>query len=346
MNLVDITRKAAEEINKRSKKEGNEEGKVVILSSPAALANIDCWLPTGILSIDRALGIGLPAGRMVELYGDYATGKTLLAMHLIKSAQEREYPCAVFDTEHAFSPTFAKQIGVDIDAVLYSSPNTVEEVFEGIERMIEVTSELYPDKPLLVIWDSVAQTSTQKELENSVGAAEMGLRARLIGQGCRKITGLISKKKVFLLFVNQIRESLDSFGPSYFKPGGKQISFFSTISIQIKSSKDILDEMEKRKIGRYGEIYITKSRVFPPFKKASFESYFDRGIDPLSGFVDWLTDEEGVVTKSGGWCYYKRKDGKEYKFRAKDVKKFILDNPEILREHESWILEKIKKGER
>jgi len=346
-DLVKRSIRAVEEINRReksSKERGKSEDKnVFILSSPDALARVSDWLPTGILSIDRALGRGLPSGRLTEVFGDHSTGKTLLAMHLIKSAQARGCPCAVFDTEHAFDPVYARKLGVDVDAVIYSSPNTIEEVFESMERTIEVVAELFPEKSLLLIWDSVAQTSTRMEMESGYGSTEMGLRARLIGQGCRKITGLISKKKVFLLFVNQIRESLAMYGPSYVKPGGKAVGFYASLSVQINAGKDILDKEGRKKIGKYGDVYVTKSRVFPPFKRAFFESYFERGIDPLGGFVDWLCLEEGTVTKAGGWCYY-NKNEKDYKFRAADVKKFILDNPEVLYEHEKWILDKLQEA--
>jgi len=305
----DILENFLNELNKKK-----EEPLAFTLSSPDIAANVKKWLSTGVLAIDRAIGQGIPSGRMTEIYGDFASGKTLLAMQLVREAQKAGYLSVVVDTEASFSVDMAKNIDVELDKVIYLSPESIEEVFDSIEKILDVQSQNALNVPVLVVWDSVAATPCVHEIENPVGTPEMGLRARLISQGLRKIVSRVAKQDVFLFFVNQIRESMDAFGEKFFTPGGKAVKFHASVRLFIKAG-EVIKEGDKV-IGKRGKIKVTKNKVYPPFKEVEFEMYFDKGIPKHSGLAKFLANEGVITQKGGGWYEYK-----DISFRAEEIGK-------------------------
>ncbi len=295
------------------------------LTCDSVAAAVKLWLSTGVWAIDRIIGEGIPAGRLTEIYGDFSSGKTLLAMQLVRESQKKGYISIVLDTEASFSLDLARKIGLDLDKVVYLAPQTIEEVFEDIEKIIEMKKEKYAEIPMLIVWDSVAATPCQYEIDNPVGTPEMGLRARIISQGLRKIITQISKEHIFLFFVNQIRESMEAFGDKHFTPGGKAIKFHASVRLFIKSGKDIV-EGNDRVIGKFGSIKVTKNKIYPPFRSVDFEIYFDKGIPQYSGVLDVLVEEGKINKKDGGWYEYKGVN-----FRADQIEEIIKKAPDLLK---------------
>ncbi len=276
------------------------------------------FLSTGILSIDWAFGGGVPIGRLTEVFGDFSSGKTLLAMHTLVETQKQEGLAVFADTEFALSIAMAKNIGLDLraDRFIYSKPGSLEEVFNFLDVVVDAAKRENPDRLTTIVWDSVASASPEAELKNPTGTPEMGLRARLINQGLRRLIGKISETNITFLFTNQLMQRIGVlYGPKWTTAGGEAPRIYSSVRVKLAKKAKMMDG--KKVIGRFGELEVIKNKIAPPFRKINFAVDFKKGILPLSGYLDCLV-LRGVITERGSWYYF----GKE-KFQKKDFPNFL-----------------------
>ena len=290
-------------------------------------------ISTGSIGLDVALGIGgLPRGRVVEIYGPESSGKTTLATHVIAEAQKKGGMCAFIDAEHAFDSAYAKKLGVDVDNLLISQPDYGEQALEIADRLI-LSGALD-----VVVIDSVAALVPKSELEGEMGDSKMGLHARLMSQALRKLTGTISKTNTICIFINQMREKIGvMFGNPETTTGGNALKFYASVRLDIRRQTQIKDGDEA--IGNHVKVKVVKNKVAPPFRAAEFDIIFGEGISKNGEIIDMGT-ELGVVQKSGSWYSYnndKMGQGRDA------VKQLLVDNPELAKEIETKIREKIKE---
>lgn len=293
----------------------------------AAKMNVQV-VPTGSLSLDLALGAGgVPKGRIIEVYGPESSGKTTLAYHVIAEAQKRGGIAAFIDAEHALDPEYAKNIGVDIDKLLISQPDTGEQALEIAETLVRSNSI-----DVLVV-DSVAALVPRAEIEGDMGDSHMGLQARLMSQALRKLTGIISKSNTVVIFINQIRMKIGvMFGNPEVTTGGNALKFFSSVRMDIRRTEQIKDGDEV--IGNKVKVKIVKNKVAPPFKSAEFDIMYNEGISKSGEIVD-LGVKYGIVGKSGAWYEYNEQkigQGREA------AKQYMKDNPKVAAEIEKKVL--------
>ena len=265
-------------------------------------------LPTGIFLLDKALGVGgLPRGRVVEVFGPESSGKTTLTLTVIAQTQKNKGIAAFVDAEHAFDPTYAKTIGVNLEELLVSQPDTGEQALEIVETLVRSNAVD------LIVVDSVAALAPRAEIEGEMGEAQIGLQARLMSQALRKLTAAISKSKTCVIFINQIREKIGvMFGSPEVTPGGRALKFYSSVRIDLRKIATITDSSGKV-IGARIKAKIVKNKVAPPFKEAVFEIRYDEGISYETSLIDAAL-ETGIIKKSGSWFSYKDKNlaqGKE-----------------------------------
>jgi len=320
-------------------------GSVTTLGAGVANCDVTVWAPTGSLLLDLAIGHGLPAGRLTEVYGDTSTGKSTLVAHVIGEHQKSGGVAVLFDTESGFLPDQARRIGVDVDKLIYAAPSTLQEVFEMIELSIQRVKVSKDTRPLLIVWDSVAATPTKEELEGEFGKQHMGLHARLISQAMRKITTMISKENVILLFVNQIRTSIGvTFGDPTTTLGGMAIPFHSSVRMQLKRSGYLKDTAGET-YGILVKCRITKNKVSPPFREAEIHLEFDKGIVDAATWINWLVAKQ-LIGRAGAWYTFKdpatgadiklqynsylKKIQEDEAFKE-SLKKIILDNYYVVR---------------
>lgn len=290
-------------------------------------------ISTGSIGLDVALGIGgLPRGRVVEIYGPESSGKTTLATHVIAEAQKKGGMCAFIDAEHAFDSAYAKKLGVDVDNLLISQPDYGEQALEIADRLI-LSGALD-----VVVIDSVAALVPKSELEGEMGDSKMGLHARLMSQALRKLTGTISKTNTICIFINQMREKIGvMFGNPETTTGGNALKFYASVRLDIRRLAQVKDGDEA--IGNHVKVKVVKNKVAPPFRAAEFDIIFGEGISKNGEIIDMGT-ELGVVQKSGSWYSYnndKLGQGRDA------VKQLLVDNPELAKEIETKIREKIKE---
>src|SRR5690349_16096959 len=288
---------------------------------------------TGSIGLDIALGIGgLPKGRVVEIYGPESSGKTTIATHVIAEAQKKGGMCAIIDAEHAFDSSYAQKLGVDIDNLLISQPDYGEQGLEIADRLI-LSGALD-----VVVIDSVAALVPKSELEGEMGDSKMGLHARLMSQALRKLTGTISKTNTICIFINQMREKIGvMFGNPETTTGGNALKFYASIRLDIRRQTQIKDGEEA--VGNHVKVKVVKNKVAPPFRAAEFDIIFGEGISKTGEIIDMGT-ELGIVQKSGSWYSYnndKLGQGRDA------VKQLLVDNPELAKEIETKIREKIKE---
>lgn len=294
---------------------GMQEAKldVSLLSSETSPCVVTEWLSSGCIALDRILGGGFPVGRITEVYGDTSTGKSLIAAQVAALAQEDGHIVMMADSESAVSLPIMEAVGVDIDNLIYSNPDTVEQVFEQFEQAIELKAEKYPKALLVLIWDSVAATSVQFEMERDYGKSFMGKHAGVISQAMRKITRQISGNRICAIFLNQVRENIGVlFGDNETTFGGKAIPFHSSVRLRLKLGKKIVLKSKKRVIGIETTGLVVKNKVAEPFHEARLPIYFGHGIDDALASLYWLQDND--LVNKGNWMKIEL-GGKEIKFQ-------------------------------
>ncbi|MGI9666488.1 MAG: recombinase RecA [Acidimicrobiia bacterium] len=285
-------------------------------------------IPTGALSLDLALGIGgLPRGRIVEIYGPESSGKTSLALHVVAEAQRNGGTAAFIDAEHALDPIYAKAIGVDIDELLISQPDTGEQALEIADMLIR-SGALD-----VVVIDSVAALVPRAELEGDMGDTHVGLQARLMSQALRKLAGTINRSDTTAVFINQIREKIGvMFGSPETTPGGRALKFYSSVRIDIRRIEAI--KVGTENIGNRVRTKIVKNKVAPPFRLAEFDIMFGEGISREGSLLD-VAVEQGIVRKAGAWFTYEDEQLGQGREKAKD---FLRQNPELAMQLQDQVL--------
>ena len=277
---------------------------------------------TGALPLDLALGIGgLPRGRVTEIYGPESSGKSTLAMHVVAEAQRNGGTCAYIDAEHAMDPVYAKAIGVDIDQLLISQPDTGEQALEICDMLVRSGAID------VVVIDSVAALTPRAEIEGDMGDSHVGLQARLMSQALRKLTGNLNKTKTIAIFINQLREKIGvMFGSPETTPGGRALKFYSSVRLDIRRIESLKDGAEV--VGNRTRVKVVKNKVSPPFRQAEFDIMYGKGISREGALLDMSVDL-GVVTKSGAWFTY---EGEQLGQGRENSKSFLTENPEVMME--------------
>ncbi len=293
-------------------------------------------ISSGSISLDLALGIGgFPRGRVIEIYGPEASGKTTLAIHVIAEAQKSGGIAAIVDAEHAFDRFYAEKLGVDIENLLISQPDNGEQALEIVDHLIRSGAID------VIVIDSVAALTPKSEIEGEMGDSKMGLQARLMSQALRKLTANISKTNTCCIFINQLREKIGvMFGNPETTTGGNALKFYSSVRVDIRRIGQLKEGEEV--IGNRTRVKIVKNKLAPPFKKAEFDIMYGEGISQIGEIIDMGVDHE-VIKKSGSWFSYgdtKLGQGRE------GVKQILADNPELTEELKAQILEAVKAAER
>ena len=284
---------------------------------------------SGSLTLDIALGVGgYPKGRIIEIYGPESSGKTTFALHAIAEIQKAGGRAAFIDAEHALDPVYAKNLGVNINELLLSQPDTGEQALEICEALVR--SEAIS----IVVIDSVAALVPQAEIEGEMGDSHVGLQARLMSQALRKLSGTISKTNTIAIFINQLREKVGVlFGNPETTPGGRALKFYSTIRLDVRRGEQIKNG--DNVIGNKTNVKIVKNKVAPPFKTASVEIMYGQGVSREAEILD-LASEIGIVDKSGAWYSY---NGEKIGQGKENAKQFLRDNPTIKEEIENKVRE-------
>ena len=290
---------------------------------------------TGSLAIDMALGIGgLPRGRVVEIYGPEASGKSTLAMHVVAEAQRTGGICAYVDAEHAMDPDYAQNIGVDVDELLISQPDTGEQALEITDMLIRSGAVD------VVVIDSVAALTPRAEIEGEMGDTHVGLQARLMSQALRKLTANLNKTKTIVIFINQLREKIGvMFGSPETTPGGRALKFYSSVRMDIRRIEAIKSDGEIT--GGRTRVKVVKNKVAPPFRQAEFDIMYGKGISREGSLVD-VGVEQGIVKKSGAWYTY---EGEQLGQGRENAKQFLTDHPEVMVEIDGRIRSQLGIGE-
>ena len=291
-------------------------------------------IPTGALSLDMALGIGgLPRGRIIEIYGPESSGKTTLALHVVAEAQKEGGEAAFIDAEHALDPVYAKKLGVDIDNLIVSQPDTGEQA-------LEITESLVRSGALdVIVVDSVAALVPKAEIDGDMGDSHMGLQARLMSQALRKLAGAINKSKTVLIFINQLREKIGvMFGNPETTTGGRALKFYASVRLDIRKSENIKQDGEIK--GSRTRVKVVKNKVAPPFREAEFDIVYGEGISRAGNILDMAVNMD-IIEKSGSWFSY---NGERIGQGRENVKKYLKQNPEILDEVESKVRANAEKA--
>ena len=295
--------------------------------------HVEC-ISTGSLSLDIALGGGIPKGRVIEIYGPESSGKTTLSLHAIAEVQRAGGTAAFIDAEHALDPSYAKRIGVDVENLLLSQPDNGEQALEITETLVRSNAVD------LIVVDSVAALVPRAEIEGEMGDSHMGLQARLMSQALRKLTGVISRSKATVIFINQIRMKIGvMFGNPETTPGGNALKFYSSVRMDIRRIAQIKQGEEI--IGNRTRVKVVKNKVAPPFRQAEFDIMYNQGISKSGDILDLAVDD-GVVDKAGAWFNYK--DQKIAQGREA-AKKFLEDNPQVMNEIAKQVTEAATKEE-
>ena len=291
-------------------------------------------IPTGALSLDMALGIGgVPRGRIIEVFGPESSGKTTLALHIIAEAQKQGGEAAFIDAEHALDPVYSKKLGVDIDNLIVSQPDTGEQA-------LEITESLVRSGALdVIVVDSVAALVPKAEIDGDMGDSHMGLQARLMSQALRKLAGAINKSKTVLIFINQLREKIGvMFGNPETTTGGRALKFYASVRLDIRRIENIKQDGEVK--GSRTRVKIVKNKVAPPFREAEFDIVYGEGISKAGNILDMAVNLD-IIEKSGSWFSY---NGDRIGQGRENVKKYLKENPEILADVEKKVRENCAKA--
>ncbi|MGH1406131.1 MAG: recombinase RecA [Rhodomicrobiaceae bacterium] len=317
------------------------KGSIMKLGTDSFQVDVDA-VPTGSLGLDIALGIGgLPRGRIIEIYGPESSGKTTLALHVVAEAQKKGGVCAFVDAEHAVDPVYARKLGVKIDDLLISQPDTGEQALEITDTLVRSGAV-----DVLVV-DSVAALTPRAELEGEMGDSLPGLQARLMSQALRKLTGSISKSKTMVIFINQIRHKIGvMFGSPETTTGGNALKFYASVRLDIRRIGQIKAQDEV--VGNQTRVKVVKNKVAPPFRQVEFDIMYGQGFSKTGELVD-LGVKAGIVDKAGAWYAY---EGEKIGQGRENAKKFLAENPETyekidkaIRANAGLIAEQILEGE-
>lgn len=291
-------------------------------------------IPTGALSLDIALGVGgLPRGRIIEIYGPESSGKTTVALHAVAEAQKAGGEAAFIDAEHALDPVYARNLGVDIDNLIVSQPDTGEQALEITEALVRSGAID------IIVIDSVAALVPKAEIDGEMGDQFVGLQARLMSQAMRKLSGVVSKSKTVAIFINQLREKVGvMFGNPEVTPGGRALKFYSSVRLDVRRVETIKEGTTP--VGSRTKVKVVKNKVAPPFKEAEFDIIYGKGISKEGCILDVGVSLD-IIKKSGSWFSYNDQrigQGRE------NVKKYLMENPELTREIESKIKAEYEKA--
>ncbi len=294
------------------------KGSVMKLGDGVANMNVEA-VPTGCLSLDIALGVGgIPRGRIVEVYGPESSGKTTVALHMVAEMQKRGGVASFIDAEHALDPIYARNIGVDIDNLYISQPDTGEQALEICEMMVRSGAVD------IIIVDSVAALVPKAEIDGDMGDSYVGLQARLMSQALRKLTGVISKSNCSVIFINQLREKVGiMFGNPETTTGGRALKFYSSVRLDVRRAESIRTQGEV--VGNRTKIKVVKNKVAPPFKEAMFDIMFGKGISTEGDVLDLAVDNN-IIVKSGAWYAY---DGEKIGQGRENAKQYLTEHPEV-----------------
>ncbi len=292
-------------------------------------------IPTGSIALDVALGIGgLPRGRIIEIYGPESSGKTTLTLHAIANAQRNGGIAAFIDAEHALDPEYAQKLGVDIDQLLVSQPDTGEQALEIADMLVRSGAID------LVVIDSVAALVPKAEIEGDMGDSHVGLQARLMSQALRKLTGGLNQTKTTAIFINQLREKIGVFfGSPETTAGGKALKFYASVRLDIRRIETLKDGADA--VGNRTRVKVVKNKMAPPFKQAEFDILYGVGISREGSLIDYGV-EQGIVKKSGAWYTY---DGEQLGQGKENARNFLIKNADVAAEIERKILEKLGIGQ-
>lgn len=305
------------------------KGAIMKLGEEAKNVGIDV-IPTGCLALDVALGIGgFPRGRIIEVYGPESSGKTTVALHAIAEAQKAGGIAAFIDAEHALDPVYAANLGVDLDNLYVSQPDTGEQA-------LDITDSLVRSGAVdLIVIDSVAALTPKAEIEGDMGDSHVGLQARLMSQALRKLTGVTNKSKTCVIFINQLREKVGiMFGNPETTPGGKALKFYSSVRLDVRKSDALKDATAV--VGNRTKIKVVKNKLAPPFKTAEFDLIYGKGVSQEGCILD-LGVEYGIISKSGSYFSY---NGDKFAQGREKAKDYLYENPEIKKEMYDLIISK------
>ncbi len=304
------------------------KGSVMKLGDNSSHMNVET-IPTGSLSLDIALGLGgIPKGRIVEIYGPESSGKTTVTLHMIAEVQKRGGIAGFIDAEHALDPVYASNIGVDIDNLYISQPDSGEQALEIAETMVRSGAID------IVVIDSVAALVPKAEIDGDMGDSHVGLQARLMSQALRKLTAVISKSNCCVIFINQLREKVGvMFGNPETTTGGRALKFYSSVRLDVRRIETIKQGGEA--VGNRTRVKIVKNKIAPPFKEAEFDIMFGQGISNVGDVLD-LAANCGIINKSGAWYAYK---GDKIGQGRENAKQYLQDNPEVFEEVEALVRE-------
>ena len=302
------------------------KGTVMRLGDPAAQVAVET-IPTGSLSLDLALGLGgVPKGRIVEIYGPESSGKTTVALHMIAEVQKRGGIAGFIDAEHALDPVYAKNIGVDIDELYISQPDSGDQALEITETMVRSGAID------IIVVDSVAALVPKQEIEGDMGDTHVGLQARLMSQALRKLTPVISKSNCVVIFINQLREKVGvMFGNPETTTGGRALKFYSSVRMDVRRTETLKQGGEM--VGNHVRVKIVKNKIAPPFKEAEFDIMFGKGISREGDILDLATKID-LVNKSGAWYAY---NGEKIGQGRENAKSYLTTHPEIMEEIEEKV---------
>ena len=307
------------------------KGTVMKLGDPASQMNVET-IPTGSLSLDIALGLGgIPKGRIVEIYGPESSGKTTVTLHMIAEVQKRGGIAGFIDAEHALDPTYAKNIGVDIDNLYISQPDSGEQALEITETMVRSGAVD------IVVVDSVAALVPKAEIDGDMGDSHVGLQARLMSQALRKLTAVISKSNCTVIFINQLREKVGvMFGNPETTTGGRALKFYSSVRLDVRRIESLKSGGEV--IGNRTRVKVVKNKIAPPFKEAEFDIMFGKGISKVGDIVDLASNLE-IINKSGAWYAYQ---GNKIGQGRENTKLYLEEHPDICQEIENKVRDHYK----
>ena len=306
------------------------KGSIMRLGEASANMNVET-IPTGILPLDVALGVGgLPRGRIVEVYGPESSGKTTVTLHMIAEAQKNGGIAAFIDAEHALDPVYAKKLGVNIDELLISQPDTGEQALDIVDALVRSGAID------IIVVDSVAALVPKAEIDGDMGDQVVGMHARLMSRAMRKLTGFISKSRTVAVFINQIREKVGvMFGSPETTTGGRALKFYSTVRLDVRKTDKIMQGQEM--IGNRTKVRVVKNKVAPPFKTAEFDIMYGEGVSRVGTVLDIATDFD-IIEKSGSWYSY---DGSRLGQGKENAKKALKEKPELAAEIEEKVRAKL-----